>query len=140
MITTSVSSIQDCTLSLTSVCPEDLLVSETVSSTFARPHGLDTLQLDSGHGTLGHGGSLLQVLEDQLATRCADRSSAVGLGIVGQPTPISDTLNHLKHTQKVLQYYNHWDLVIIFVNCRSNFKHCRMRVLNMYAFICPLIG
>ena len=87
-------------LSLTSVGPEDLLVSETVSGTFAGSHRLDSLELDSGHGTLGHGGSLLQVLEDQLATGRADCSPTVGLGVVRQPTAISDTLNHLKHWQK----------------------------------------
>ena len=81
---------------LTSVCSEDLLVSETVSGTFAGSHGLDTLELDSGHGALGHGGSLLQVLEDQLATGRADRSSTVGLGVVRQPAAVGDTLNHLK--------------------------------------------
>jgi hypothetical protein len=81
---------------LTSVCSEDLLVSETVSCTFTGSHGLDTLELDSGHGALWHGGSLLQVLEDQLATGRADRSSTVGLGVVGQPAAVGDALNHLE--------------------------------------------
>ncbi len=71
-------------------------MSETVSCTFTGSHGLDTLELDSGHGALGHGGSLLQVLEDQLATGRADRSSTVGLGVVGQPTAVRDALNHLE--------------------------------------------
>jgi len=72
-----------------------------VSGTLARSHGLDTLELDSGHGALGHGGSLLQVLEDQLATRSADRSPTVRLGVVRQPASVGDALNHLEIRQFV---------------------------------------
>ena len=80
---------------LTSVSPEDLFVSETVSGAFAGPHWLDTLQLDSGHGTLGHGWSLLEVLEDQLASGCSDGASSVRLGVVRQASTVRDTLDHL---------------------------------------------
>ena len=80
----------------TSVSPEDLLVSETVSGAFAGPHWLDTLELDTGHGALGHGWSLLQVLEDQFTTGCSNGAPSVGLGVVRQSPTVSDTLNHLE--------------------------------------------
>ena len=57
---------------------------------------LHTLQQDAGHRTLGHRGALLQVLEDQLAARRADHLPLVGLGVVGQPTAIGDTLHHFQ--------------------------------------------
>ena len=72
-------------------------MSETVSGTFAGSHGLDTLELDSGHGALGHGGALLQVLEDQLAAGSADGLSPIGLGVVRQTSSVGDALNHLKN-------------------------------------------
>ncbi len=71
-------------------------MSEGVPGAFARPHGLDTLELDSGHGALGHGGALLQVLEDQLAAGSADGLSPVGLGVVRQTSSVGNALNHLE--------------------------------------------
>ena len=73
-------------------------MSETVSGAFAGPHWLDTLELDTGHGALGYGWSLLEVLEDQFTTGCSDGASSVGLGVIRQSPTVSDTLNHLKQS------------------------------------------
>ena len=79
---------------------------------------LDTLQLESGHGALGHSGALLQVLEGEglvrvvakggiggtgatwhlegeLATGSPDNLPLVALGVVRQPPAVSNTLDHL---------------------------------------------
>ena len=78
----------------------------------------DTLQLEAGHRALGHGGALLQVLqnnvlrcflqlirgsdkikpylEHQLATRGPDHLPLVALCVVGQPPAVGDTLDHLE--------------------------------------------
>ena len=81
----------------TSVGSEDLLVSEGVPGALAGPQGLDSLKLDPGHGALGHGGSLLQILEDELAAGSANQASPVRLRVVRQPSSVGDALNHLKN-------------------------------------------
>ena len=54
----------------------------------------DSLQLQSSHRTFGDRGALLQVLEDQLAAGSPDLLHSVGLGVVGQPTSVRNSLNH----------------------------------------------
>ena len=54
----------------------------------------DSLQLQSSHRTFGDRGTLLQVLEDQLAAGSPDLLHSVGLGVVGQPTSVRNSLNH----------------------------------------------
>merc|ERR1719430_474902 len=56
---------------------------------------LDTLQLESCHGTFRQTWALLQVLEDQLSSWSSHGLPLVGLGVVRQPSPVSDTLDHL---------------------------------------------
>merc|ERR1712241_1240579 len=53
----------------------------------------DSLQLQSSHRTFGDRGALLQVLEDQLAAGSPDLLHSVGLGVVGQPTSVRNSLN-----------------------------------------------
>ena len=80
----------------TSVGSEDLLVSEGNSCTFARPQWLNTLELDTSHRALGHGRSLLQILEDELATRSANSSSSVRPRVVRQSPSVGAPHNHLQ--------------------------------------------
>lgn len=56
---------------------------------------LDALELQPGHGALGHGGPLLEVLKDQLPARGPHDLAPVGPGVVGQAPPVRDTLHHL---------------------------------------------
>ena len=56
---------------------------------------LDSLQLQTSHGTLGDRRPLLQVLEDQLASRGSHLLDSVRLGVVRQPPPVGDSLHHL---------------------------------------------
>ena len=69
---------------------------EGVPSALARSQGLDSLKLDPGHGALGHGGSLLQILEDELATRSANSSSSVRPRVVRQSPSVGAPHNHLQ--------------------------------------------
>ena len=56
---------------------------------------LDSLELETSHGTLGDRGPLLQVLEHQLASRGPHLLNSVGLGVVRQPASVGDSLHHL---------------------------------------------
>ena len=57
--------------------------------------GPDSLEPEAGHGALGHRGSLLEILEHELASRGPHLLHPVGLGVVGKPTPVSDPLDHV---------------------------------------------
>merc|ERR1719273_3116155 len=57
--------------------------------------GFHSLQLQASHGTLGNRRPLLQVLEDQLASRSPHLLHSIGLGVVRQPPPVGDSLHHL---------------------------------------------
>ena len=76
-------------------------MSEGVPSALARSQGLDSLKLDPGHGALGHGRSLLQILEDELAAGSANQASPVRLRVVRQPSSVGDALNHLEKTTQL---------------------------------------
>ena len=76
-------------------------MSEGVPSALARSQGLDSLKLDPGHGALGHGGSLLQILEDELAAGSANQASPVRLRVVRQPSSVGDALNHLENDRTI---------------------------------------
>merc|ERR1719438_114243 len=54
----------------------------------------DSLKSESSHGAFWDLGTLLEILEDQLASRSPPLLDSVGLGVVGQPTSVSDSLNH----------------------------------------------
>ena len=56
---------------------------------------LDSLQLQASHRTLGDRRPLLQVLEDQLASRSPHLLDSVRLGVVRQPASVGDSLHHL---------------------------------------------
>ena len=56
---------------------------------------LHSLQLHASHRTLGNRRPLLEVLEDQLASRGPHLLHSVGLGVVRQPPPVGDSLHHL---------------------------------------------
>merc|ERR1719296_648544 len=49
---------------------------------------------EAGHGALGHGGALLQVLEDQLAAGGPHHLPLVALGVVREPAAVGDALDH----------------------------------------------
>ena len=59
------------------------------------PSRLHTLDFKSSQGTLGNRWTLLEVLDHELASRSPHLLDFVGLGVVGQPTSIGDSLHHL---------------------------------------------
>ena len=65
-----------------------------------RPRRFDALQLDAGHGALGHGGALLEVLEHQLSAGRPRDLAAVRPRVVRQPSAVCDALDHLKKVLK----------------------------------------
>ncbi len=81
---------------------------------------LHSLEQDPGHGTLGDGGALLQVLEDQLAARSPHNLALVGLGVVGQPAAVGDALHHFQ------------------ASCRSESSNISLVVFKLRFFIWPL--
>ena len=56
--------------------------------------GPNSLEPQTSHGAFGHRGSLLKVLEHQLAARGPHFLDPIGLGVVRQPAPIGDPLDH----------------------------------------------
>ena len=89
----------------TSVRSVDLLLSERQPGPVGGPGGLDTLKGQTGHGALGHGGPLLQVLEGQLAARGPHDLPTVGLGVVRQPSSVRHSLDHFESVE--LQQQSH---------------------------------
>ena len=76
------------------VCTVDGLLSLAHARLLLVGRGLDTLELESGDGTFGNRGSLLQVLEYQFTAGGTDGLDLIGPGVVGEATPVGDTLNH----------------------------------------------
>ena len=95
------------------VSPEDGLLASGQTSLFLVPGNSETLnrdeqkmmlllrgwlhslQLHASHGTLGNRRALLEVLEDQLASRGPHLLDSVRLGVVRQPPSVGDPLHHL---------------------------------------------
>ena len=90
---------------LTAIGSEDLLMSERQPFPLSWSWRLDTLQFDTSHGAFRQSWSLLQVLENQLATGSADLLPTVRSGVVRQPSSIGDTLNHLKEYWKIVSLW-----------------------------------
>ena len=96
-----------------SVGPEDGLLASGQTSLLLVPGNIETFklrnktinlllrgwlhafQLQASHRTLGDRRPLLQVLEDQLASRGSHFLDSVRLGVVRQPPPVGDSLHHL---------------------------------------------
>merc|ERR1719479_547659 len=78
-----------------SVGPEDGLLAPRQTGLLLVRGWLHSLQLHTSHRTLGNRWPLLEVLEDQLASRGPHLLHSVGLGVVRQPPPVGDSLHHL---------------------------------------------
>jgi len=71
-----------------------LLVTQTHARFFLVSSRLDTLELETSHGTFGHSWAFLEILEHQLSSGSPHGLPSVGLGVVGETATVSDALHH----------------------------------------------